>query len=198
MQRIDPALPDYVDGDFYDECSHAELINAYLVSINEEPVNLDPFRTLPSVQVEEALNIGRLTNLTALKIDTSFYKRYRSSQNPEFGVMPALEVILGTNQGSPGVPAVPTSDKLTANELQGIAQTAAFHFAVIEQGGSSLYNALISNVTNLTVLNILASIGSTEVYHFAAFQTSLEGIVKLKTKSGLSFPAINRESTRGQ
>jgi len=49
------------------------------------PINLDPFRTLPSVDVEGAADRGRLTNLTRLTVDTSWYARYRSPDNPDFG-----------------------------------------------------------------------------------------------------------------
>jgi hypothetical protein len=54
-----------------DECNHATFINAFLVAAGKTPINLDPFRTLPSVPVEGAENIGRLTNLTNLTVDTS-------------------------------------------------------------------------------------------------------------------------------
>ena len=36
--------------------------------------------------------------------------------------------------------------------IQAIANTAAFHFATIEQGGTSLYGSLIPKATDLTVL----------------------------------------------
>jgi hypothetical protein len=193
LQRIDPALPDYVDGDYYDELSHAEFINAYLESIGQEPVNLDAFRTLPSAQVQGALDIGRLTNLTALKVDTSYYNRYRMPLNPDFGDQPTQIVDLM----SKAYPAIPTSSSVVGLEMEGVAQTAAFHFAAIEQGGSSLYNALLGQVTSTDAVSILASIGSTEVYHFAAFMTSLEGIRALKTRSGITFPAIDEDPTRG-
>ena len=94
-------------------------------------------------------------------------------------------------------PTVPTSKSIRGDELGSIAQTAAFHFAAIEQGGSSLYNSLITKVTNLDVVAILASIGLTEVYHFAVFQTALEGIRKLELDGGPSFPDIRENPNRG-
>ena len=54
--------------------------------------------------------------------------------------------------------------------MQVIACTAAFHFGYIEQGGSSLYAALIQKVTNDEVVRILASIGAAESWHFATWQ----------------------------
>ena len=173
LQSIKDSVPDYVNGDFADEMSHASFINAFLIAAGQQPVNLDAFRTLPSVPVQGVQNIGRLTNLTNLTVDTSYYNRYRGSGNPDFGdAFPQIVSI--TNQ-----PAVPTSERIPEPDLRSIAQTAAFHFAAIEQGGSSLYTSLITKVTDLNVVAILASIGPTEVYHFAIFQEVLEGIVDL-------------------
>ncbi len=50
--------------------------------------------------------------------------------------------------------------------LQAIANTAAFHFPTIEQGGSSLYPSLAQRATDVEVLRILMSIGPTETMHF--------------------------------
>ena len=191
LRLIDPALPDYICQDFADECSHAQWINAFLASIGQSPVSLDAFRTLPSVEAQGALDIGRLTNLTNLTVDTSYYLRYRTASNPDFDPAPAQIVTIQNK------PSVPVSNQFAPRKMQIIAQTAAFHFAAIEQGGSSLYNALLSKVTNLDVLRALMSIGSTEVYHFAAFQTSLEGIFKFEG-AGVSFPALNRDPNRGK
>src|SRR5215470_621623 len=191
LQKIDDSMPDYVIGDFDDETSHAAFINAFLVAAGQEPINLDPFRTLPSVQVEGAQNKGRLTNLTNLTVDTSYYERYRSTGNPDFGN--TFEQIVNiTNQ-----PAIPTSDSIRGLHMLSVAQTAAFHFAAIEQGGSSLYNSLITKVTNLDVVSILASIGPTEAFHFGIFQTALEGIRKLEVRSGPDFPDIKDRPDKG-
>jgi len=43
--------------------------------------------------------------------------------------------------------------------MNNLPNTAGFHFAFIEQGGSSLYPALAQKVTNLEVLRILLNIG---------------------------------------
>jgi hypothetical protein len=191
LQKIDESLPDYVTGDFDDETSHAAFINAYLVAAGQEPINLDSFRTLPGVPVEGAKNIGRLTNLTNLTVDTSYYQRYRSPGNPDFG--DTFEQLVSiTNQ-----PTVPGSNSIHGLDMLSIAQTAAFHFAAIEQGGSSLYNSLITKVTNLDVVAILASIGPTEVFHFAIFQTALEGISKLAVGNGPVFPDIKDSPDKG-
>ena len=190
LQRIDESLPDYISGVLEDERSHASFINAFLVAAGKTPINLDPFRTLPSVSVEGAKNIGRLTNLTNLTVDTSYYQRYRQAGNPDFGDTFA-QIANIVNQ-----PSVPTSRSIGGDELFSIAQTAAFHFASIEQGGSSLYNSSMTKVTNLDVVAILASIGPMEVYHFAVFQTALERIRKPEGRVGPNFPDIRENPNR--
>jgi len=191
LQKIDESLPDYICGVLEDERSHATFINAFLIAAGKTPINLDPFRTLPSVPVEGAKNIGRLTNLRNLTVDTSYYQRYRQAGNPDFGDAFA-QIANIVNQ-----PTVPTSESIGGDELRSIAQAAAFHFAAIEQGGSSLYNSFMTKVTNLDVVAILASIGPIEVYHFAVFQTALEGIRKLEGHDGPSFPDIRENPNRG-
>jgi hypothetical protein len=54
--------------------------------------------------------------------------------------------------------------------LKAIAFTAGFHFAFIEQRGTSLYPALAQKVTNLEVLRVLLSIGPSEAMHFQTWQ----------------------------
>ncbi|MBV9251298.1 MAG: hypothetical protein JO227_18855 [Acetobacteraceae bacterium] len=65
-------------------------------------------------------------------------------------------------------PAIPRSDAdlNPPDHIQAIANTAAFHFGFIEQGGSSLYPTLAQQVSSLEVLRILLSIGPTETSHF--------------------------------
>src|SRR6476619_6793960 len=71
--------PDNTD----DEISHNTFLNAYLQAHGAQTVNLDKFRTLPSSQATGAQQIGRLTNLMQLTVNTSFWTRYRSdSLNP--------------------------------------------------------------------------------------------------------------------
>jgi hypothetical protein len=192
LKKIKDTMPDYVTGDFNDENSHANFINAFLVANGQDPVDLDPFRTIPSPNVDGLSNIGRLTNLTNLTVDTSYYNRYRSAGNPDFGdTFPQIVNIV--NQ-----PAIPTSNAIHGLQMYSIAQTAAFHFAAIEQGGSSLYNSLITKVANPNVVAILASIGPTEVFHFGIFQTALEGIRSLPPTNGPNFPDIINNTNKGQ
>jgi hypothetical protein len=184
LEIIDPALPFYIVGDHNDEQSHADLITAFLVNAGVTPVDLSSFITLPAVPVKGVDQTKKhLTNLTNLTIDTSWYLRYRSSGNPDFGdTFPQIVNI--TNR-----PAIPTSNNLPINAIYAIAGTAAFHFGAIEQGGSSLYLSLLPKVTNLDAVSILGAIGPTEFYHFALFQTSLEGI-RSYSYGGLVFPDL--------
>ncbi len=162
FMNLDPDGPQYVSANAGDEQSHADFLNAYLISIGAEPVDLDAFRTLPSSQATGAQQIGRLTNLMNLTVDTSWYTRYRSTQNPDLGATfpQAIDLVNVT-----GIPRTNTDFK-GKSHVQAIANTAAFHFGTIEQGGSTLYSAMAQKATNLEVLRILVSIGGDEVAHF--------------------------------
>jgi hypothetical protein len=103
-----------------------------------------------------------------LTVDTSWYTRYRSRANN-----PDLDPTFTFPQAIPGLakgqhPAIPRTDAdlSPAPHIQAIANTAAFHFAFIEQGGTSLYPSLAQRVTDPEVLRILLSIGPTETAHF--------------------------------
>lgn len=162
FMNLDPDGPQYVSANAGDEQSHADFLNAYLISIGAEPVDLDAFRTLPSSQATGAQQIGRLTNLMNLTVDTSWYTRYRSTENPDLGATFPQAIDLVNVTGIPRTDA----DFKGKNHVQAIANTAAFHFGTIEQGGSTLYSALAQKATNLEVLRILVSIGGDEVAHF--------------------------------
>jgi len=86
LSNLDGDMPQYIADNTDDELSHAAFLNAYLISRGEQAVDLDAFRTLPSGQATGAKNIGRLTNLIKLNVDISWYTRYRSTHNPDFGV----------------------------------------------------------------------------------------------------------------
>ena len=161
FMNLDPDGPQYISSNTLDELSHAAFLNAYLQSKGAPAVNLDEFRTLPSSQADGAQNIGRLTNLMNLTVDTSWFTRYRSSANPEFGATFPQAVTL-TNV--PGIPR--TNADFGLSNIQAIANIAAFHFGFIEQGGSSLYATLSQKVSSLEVLKITLGIGGDEICHF--------------------------------
>lgn len=164
--KLDGDMSQYIHDNTEDELSHEEFINAYLISKGFDPVSLDGFRTLPSSKAKGANQVGRLTNLMELSVDTSWWTRYRSSTaNPDLGgkfanAVPSLAV--GKH------PAIPRTDDDVnhPNFLLAIAFTAGFHFGFIEQGGSSLYPSLAQRVNNVEVLRILLSIGPVETSHF--------------------------------
>jgi len=204
IEFLDADMAQYIHDNTEDEMTHEVFINAYLVSKGAEPVNLDQFRTLPSSQATGAQNIGRLTNLTQLTVDTSWWTRYRSrTGNPDLGdsftqAIPTLAV--GQHTAIPRTDA----DLHHPNFLQAIANTAGFHFATIEQGGSSLYPKLAQRVTSLEVLRIVLSIGGTEIMHFQTWSDKagnakvLPDVVDPVTGVHVTFPDLNSSPFGGE
>jgi hypothetical protein len=196
---LDEDMDQYIHDNTDDEISHAAFINAYLQAHRAQTVNLDKFRTLPSSQATGAQQIGRLTNLMQLSVDTTYWTRYRSdSQNPDFGdVLP--QAVPGLVAGQ--FPAIPrTDDDLSPpDHLQAIANTAGFHFAFIEQGGTSLYAQLAQRVTHSEVLRILLSIGGTEIMHFQTWHDKAGNAPPLTDPTnGLVFPDLNADGEATQ
>jgi hypothetical protein len=145
-----------------------------------------------------AQKIKRLTNLMQLTVDTSWWTRYRSrTKNPDFGdTLP--QAIPGLTKGK--FPAIPRSDAdLTPSmHLQAIANTAAFHFGTIEQGGTSLYPALAQRVSSVEVLRILLSIGPTEALHFQVWHDKAGNAPAVTDPTnGLVFPDLSKPPFNG-
>jgi hypothetical protein len=209
LQNLDGDMPQYITDNTDDELSHAAFLKAFLRSRGEVPVDLEPFRTLPSSQATGARQIKRLTSLMNLNVDLSWYTRYRSGKNPDLGAafkgpfviknQPAIP--LNDTDTPPSTnPAIPITGR-DAERIQAIANTAGFHFAFIEQGGASLYPTLAFKATDPTVLRILVSIGGVEIDHFGlwhdkganAVSQPLAGVVDPVT--GLTFPDLNNPAT---
>jgi hypothetical protein len=171
LEIIEDEMGDYIHDNTDDEITHHRFLNAYLVSKGAAPANLGGFRTLMG-STATGVNpnrVGkRLTNLTQLTLDTSWWTRYRDdAHNPDLDpnhVFPQAVPSLHTGQHT----AIPRTDADTShpNFLQAIANTAAFHFPTIEQGGNSLYPSMAQRATSVEVLRILISIGPTETMHF--------------------------------
>jgi len=171
LEIIEDEMRDYIHDNTDDEITHHRFLNAYLVSKGAAPANLGGFRTLMG-STATGVNpnrVGkRLTNLTQLTLDTSWWTRYRDdAHNPDLDpnhVFPQAVPSLHTGQHT----AIPRTDADTSNPnfLQAIANTAAFHFPTIEQGGNSLYPSMAQRATSVEVLRILISIGPTETMHF--------------------------------
>ena len=179
---LDGDMAQYIHDNTDDEISHHRFLNNYLASKGAKRVDLSPFATLPSSKADGARQIGRLTNLTQLTVDTSFWSRYRSITNPDFDpnapfaqAVPSLNVkqhtaIPRSNADTNGSTISGDNTQSITSHLQAIAFTAGFHFAFIEQGGSSLYPTLALKATSLEVLRILLSIGPSETMHFQTWQ----------------------------
>ena len=168
IEVLDEDMPIYIHDNTDDEITHHTFLNAYLVSKGAAPVDLEPFRTLPGSAATGSSGILRLTNLTQLTIDTSWWTRYRDdSHNPDLDpnfVFPQAVPTLAVGQHT----AIPRTDADLSdpNFVQAMANTAAFHFPTIEQGGNSLYPSMALRATHKEVLRILISIGPTETMHF--------------------------------
>jgi hypothetical protein len=205
LTQLDGDMPQYIHDNTEDELTHEDFINAYLASKGADTVSLDQFRTLPSSKATGAQQIGRLTNLMQLTVDTSWWTRYRSrTGNPDFGdkfpnAIPSLAV--GQHTAIPrtddDVKPDPSKPMNISDFTQAIANTAGFHFAFIEQGGSSLYPQLAQRVTSPEVLRILLSIGGTEITHFQTWHDKagnaprLVNVADPVTKVKVTFPGAD-------
>ncbi len=214
LQNLDSDMPQYISDNTDDEESHQAFINAYLMSKGQAPVSLEAFRKLLPSPATGGGTGKRLTNLQSLNVDTSYYLRYRAETNPDFGAKFGQAVNIN-NQ-----PVVPLSDKetppgttadmppISANpaqqRMQAIANSAGFHFAMIEQGGSSLYTTMALKATSVEVLRIVVAIGGVETNHFSlwhdkcgnAVSDPLSGVTDPKT--GTTFPNLNTGSEATQ
>jgi hypothetical protein len=177
LQILDGDMPQYITDNTDDEFSHQAFIRAFLVSKGASTADIDllagpTFRTLPGSTAMGSSGKKRLTNLTQLTIDTSYWGRYRSDDNnPDLNPAASFaKAVPSLNNGFHT--AIPRTDADANNQdlINAIAFTAGFHFAFIEQGGTSLYPSLAQRVTDPEVLRILLSIGPTETMHFQTWQ----------------------------
>lgn len=196
LQVLDGDMPQYIADNTDDEISHHRFLNNYLQSKGAKPIDLSAFAVIPPSQVTGVPQNGRLTNLRQLTVDTSWWTRYRSAlQNPDFGGKFENAVPDLAKGQHPAIPqtdaeAALNSDGTIPNHLQAIASTAGFHFAFIEQGGTSLYPTLAQKVTNLEVLRVLLSIGPSETMHFQTWQDKAGNAPNI-TDGDLTFPNLN-------
>ena len=211
LEVLDGDMPQYIHDNTEDEMTHEVFINAYLVSKGAEPVNLEQFRTLASSQATGAQQIGRLTNLMQLSVDTTWYTRYRSrTGNPDLGdTFPQAIPSIAAGQ-HPAIPRTdddvqpdPSKPHHISDLTQAIANTAGFHFATIEQGGTSLYPKLAQRVTSLEVLRIVLSIGGTEISHFQTWSDKAGNspplsVVDPVTGLTVTFPDLNAPPLGGE
>src|SRR5437879_5221090 len=199
-------MAQYIHDNTDDEFTHQNFLNAYLASKGAATVNLEPFRTLPGSSATGSSGKLRLTNLTKLTLDTSWWTRYRDdSHNPDLDpnfVFPQAVPTLFTGQHT----AIPRTDNdlNNADFVQAIANTAAFHFPTIEQGGNSLYPSMAQRATSVEVLRILISIGPTETMHFQTWQDKagnappLTNVIDPVTGVSVTFPDLNAPPFGGE
>ncbi|HEY2103671.1 MAG TPA: hypothetical protein VGH08_10505 [Chthoniobacterales bacterium] len=200
VKQLDGDMDQYIHDNTEDERTHFTFLNAYLMSKGADPVNLDQFRTLTatSSKATGSSQKPRLTNLTQLTIDTSWWTRYRSRDHnpdlePNFVFPPAIpDLAVGQHTAIPRTNA----DVMDGNLLQVIANTAGFHFATIEQGGNSLYPSMAQRATSVEVLRILISIGPTETMHFQTWQDKAGNALQVSAfdpvnSNTVTFPDLN-------
>ena len=157
--------------------------------------------------------IRRLSNLTQLTLDTSWYTRYRSTENPDFGdqfsspfpIVNRPAIPLNDTDTPPTTDLTPPLTTRDAIRMQAIADTAAFHFATIEQGGSSLYGSFIPMATSRVVLRILYAVGGSEVAHFQTWHDKAGNAVSMPlapltdpTDPQVTFPDLNSPPFGGE
>jgi hypothetical protein len=206
LENLDSDMPQYISDNTDDEESHQTFINAYLRSKGQREVSLEPFRRLAPSVATGAGTKKRITNLKSLNVDTSYYLRYRAVTNPDFGAKFGQAV---TIEKQPVIPIsdtdtpptldapVPVPGDRAHQRMQAIANSAGFHFGMIEQGGSSLYTTMSFKVTSLEVLRIVVAIGGVETNHFSlwhdkagnAVSQPLAGVTDPET--GTFFPDLN-------
>jgi len=206
LAKLDSDMAQYIHDNTDDEFTHQNFLNAYLASKGAETVNLEPFRTLQGSTAKGSSGKLRLTNLMKLTLDTSWWTRYRSStHNPDLDpnfTFPQAIPTLAVGEHT----AIPRTNADTKNPkfLQAIANTAAFHFPTIEQGGNSLYPSMAQRATSVEVLRILISIGPTETMHFqtwadkAGNAPQLTDVIDPVTKVSVTFPDLNSSPFGGE
>ena len=205
LKMLDEDMDVYVHDNTEDEFTHFTFLNAYLVSKGARPVSLERFRTLPGSTATGSSGKLRLTNLTQLTLDTSWWTRYRSrTHNPDLDPnfkFPQAIPTLFTGQHT----AIPRTDNDVNHPkfLQAIANTAGFHFPTIEQGGNSLYPSMAQRANSVEVLRILISIGPTETMHFQTWADKAGNAPPLTavdpvTHVSVTFPDLNSPPFGGE
>jgi hypothetical protein len=203
LSKLDTDMSQYVHDNTDDEFTHQNFLNAYLMSKGASPVNLEKFRKLSGSTATGSTGKLRLTNLMQLTVDTSWWTRYRiANHNPDLDpnfTFPQAVPTLAVNQHT----AIPRTDADTSdpNFLQAIANTAGFHFATIEQGGTSLYPAMAQRAHSVEVLRILISIGPTETMHFQTWQDKAGNALPLTavdpvTGVSVTFPDLSQANEK--
>jgi hypothetical protein len=182
----------FITANAVNEIEHSTFLRTCLESEGVEPVNLDGFRILRGSTATGSQNVGRLTNLMHLNLDTSWHIRNRRVNTREVD-SPVQRRMRIVNR-----PSIPRSEEDLGEpeRIQVIANTAAFHFRFIEQGVSSLYTSLSQRVKRARVLKIMLGIGGQEIAHFLDWtnfatqdlQFRFDDSATSITNQGMTFP----------
>jgi hypothetical protein len=192
LQQLDGDMPQYISDNTDDEISHVAFLQAFLKSKGQTPIDLSKFaHNIAPSTVPGVSQTGRLTNLKQLSVDTTWWTRYRSKENPDLGAsFPQAVPSLAAGQ-HPAIP-ITQADLNNPNHIQAIANTAGFHFGFIEQAGTSLYATLSQRVTSAEVLRITISIGGAEIMHFQVWHDKAGNAVPLTdNQAGGSLTFVN-------
>ena len=193
LKKIDPNFPQYVHDNARDEISHQNFLNAYLTSRGAQAVSLESFRTLPGSTATGSSGKLRLTNLTQLTLDTSWWTRYRSgTNNPDVNPTTFEQAVPDLHNGQ--FTAIPRTDAdLDPEEhMQAIANTAAFQMPTVEQGGGSLRLALAQRITDVEALQVVISMAPIESMHFQTWHEKAGNAPALVDPTNdLTFPNLN-------
>src|SRR5207245_5682131 len=73
LEVLDSDMAQYIHDNTDDEFTHQNFLNAYLASKGASTVSLEAFRTLPGSTATGSSGKLRLTNLTQLTLDTSWW-----------------------------------------------------------------------------------------------------------------------------
>jgi len=122
-----------------------------------------------------------LTNLTMLTVDTSFWIRYRSTGNPDFGdTFPQFIDIVNRT-------AIPLRDNYTADENPGHRQHRGVSLPVHRTGRLQSLHHDADEATALDTVRIIAGIAGVEVAHFTVWHDKA-GNAPPVSVDGLVFP----------
>ena len=125
--------------------------------------------------------------------------------NSPFPIVKRPGIPLDDVDTPPGTDLTPPISRPKAIRVQAIANTAAWHFPTIEQGGSSLYGSFIPRATSRLVLRILYAIGGSEVAHFQTWHDKAGNAVSTPlapltdpTAPQVTFPDLNSAPFGGE
>lgn len=145
---------------------------AYLKSKGANTADLDllvgpHFRTIPRQRSDRVGQQGTAHQPYQAHRGYQFLEWVPSDNaNPDLGDTSFIQAVPSLNVGQRT--AIPRTDADANNPdlIKAIAFTVGFHFAFIEQGGTSLYPSLAQRVSDPEVLRVVLSIGPSEAMHF--------------------------------